>query len=131
MRKIKMLSRCLAPTIMMIFGLGIIFAAPVKAEYCSNITRSITGYNIFGNLVMKETLHASGYSTALTGQVTAKWLTTDRCYFPNDIQQEITWTEKVSNGEYAWGSFKVVVGINSPWGVVNLSQKTYSMNILF
>lgn len=131
MKKIVKIGKYIFSITLVVFGLGIMLASPVRAEYCSNITRSVTGYNMFGSLVMKETLHASGYSTALSGDVTAKWLSTDRCYLPNDIQNEVTWTEAIYHGEYAWGSFKVVVGINSPWGVVTLSQKTYSMKILF
>lgn len=113
------------------FCLNVIFSGLIKAEYCENITKSKLGYNIFGNVVMIETLHASGYSSALTGQVTSKWLTTDRCYFPNNIIEERTWVSSVSNGQYANGSFKVVLGVNSPWGIVNLSQKTYYLSILF
>ena len=110
---------------------GVLLTSPVRAEYCSNITKSIRGYSVVGLEVMKETLHASGYSTALSGNVTAKWWTTDKCYFPNNIINEITWTEKVPNGEYACGSFKLIVGINSPWGIVSLKQNTYTLKILF
>ena len=112
-------------------GISVFFPSSVRAEYCSNITKSKVGYSLVGLEVLRQTLHASGYSTATSGCVTAKWWTTDRCYFPNSIQNERTWTEKIPNGEYACGSFGLIVGINSPWGVVSLKQNTYYLKILF
>lgn len=86
---------------------------------------------MYGGTVVTETLHASGYQTASTGSVTDVWLTTDRCYFLNEVCDEKTWTAKHPFGEYAKGSFKHKVGIPSPWGTIGTSGTTYTLSILF
>lgn len=103
----------------------------VNAAYYGNVTNTWRGYSLFGINVVTETLHASGYSTSSSGSVTDVWLTTDRCYIFNEVADEKTWTAKCPYGEYAKGSFKVKVGVPSPWGTVGTSGTTYTLTILF
>ncbi|WRP06305.1 hypothetical protein U9J35_21025 [Rossellomorea aquimaris] len=102
-----------------------------EAAFYSNRTTSINGYSLAGILVVKETLHADGYSYSSSGDVTDVWLTTDKCWFPNNIESEKTWKAAHPYGEYAKGSFKNIVGVPSPWGAVGISQSTQYMSILF
>lgn len=103
----------------------------IYAAYYNNRTKSTNIQNMYGGTVVTETLHASGYQTASTGSVTDVWLTTDRCYFLNEVCDEKTWTAKHPFGEYAKGSFKHKVGIPSPWGTIGTSGTTYTLSILF
>lgn len=130
MKKIKILGRSLVLTTLLILGVGVFLASPVSAGYCS-LQKSALGYSTAGVLVLKETLHATGYSYSQSGYVSSMWLTTDRCWWPNVVSGETTWKGPAYNGEYAYGSFKVSTGINSPWGVVSLFQKTHVLRLYF
>lgn len=125
----RMLKLCLslALTVGMVSGIGI----SAKAAFYANRTSTISGYSLVGILVVQETLHADGYSTVGSGQVTDLYLTTDRCWFPNNIANERTWKAAYPTGEYAKGSFNNVIGIPSPWGAVGLGTTTQVMSILF
>ena len=102
-----------------------------KAAYYDDETLTWRGYSAVGLNVVTETLHASGYSTSSSGNVTDVWLTTDRCYICNEISNESTWTAKHPVGEYAKGSFKVKIGVPSPWGTIGTSGTTKTLSILF
>lgn len=101
------------------------------AAYYENLTVSMKGYSLVGLNVVTETLHASGYSTDTSGDVTDVWLTTDRCYVLNEVTDEKTWTAAHPVGEYAKGSFKVKIGVPTPWGTVGTSGTTHTLTILF
>lgn len=92
---------------------------------------SMEGKSLVGLVVVKETLHASGYTYETWGEVTDVWLTTDRCYILNEITDEKTWTAKHPCGEYAKGSFKAKIGVPTPWGTVGTSGSTHTLSILF
>lgn len=130
MRKMKKIGRSFISITLVVFGLGILLASPVRAEYCS-LQKSALGYSPTGILVLKETLHATGYSYSQSGQVGALWLTTDKCWWPNIVSEEKTWVGPAYNGEYAYGQFKVSAGINSPWGVVSIFRKTHVLRLYF
>ncbi len=103
----------------------------VNAAYIADEKVTWKAYSLVGLNVVTETLHASGYSTSLSGDVTEVWLTTDRCYIFNEVADEKTWTAKHPYGEYAKGSFKVKVGVPSPWGTIGTSGTTHTLSILF
>lgn len=103
----------------------------VSAAYYKDYRNTWKGYSAVGLNVVTETLHASGYSTSTSGSVTDVWLTTDRCYIFNEVADEKTWTSKHPCGEYARGSFKVKIGIPSPWGTIGTSGTTHTLSILF
>lgn len=130
MKKLKTNGRSFLIASLLILGVGVFMASPVSAQYCS-LQKSALGYSTVGVLVLKETLHATGYSYSQSGYVSAMWLTTDRCWWPNIVSEERTWKGPAYNGEYAYGSFKVSTGINSPWGVVSLFQKTHVLRLYF
>lgn len=102
----------------------------VSAKYLS-VATSWKGYNFAGITVIKETLHACGYYGEQGGKVTDKYLTTDKCFFPNQITDEKTWVEKTKSGNTAKGSFKTKVGIPSPWGVIGTSGTTHVLGLFF
>lgn len=102
-----------------------------NAAYYDNYKLSWKGYSAVGLNVVTETLHASGYSYSSSGSVTDVWLTTDRCYIFNEVTDEKTWTSKHPNGEYAKVSFKVKIGVPSPWGTIGTSGTTRTLSILF
>lgn len=130
MKRIQNYGRSFVIATLLIFGMGVFLASPISAQYCS-LQKSAMGYSSVGVLVLKETLHATGYSYSQSGYVSSMWLTTDRCWWPNVVSEERTWTAPAYNGEYAYGSFKVSAGINSPWGVVSLFQKTHVLRLYF
>lgn len=101
------------------------------SAYYASLSTTWKGYSAAGLNVVTETLHATGDRTSTTGEVYDVWLTTDRCYILNEVFNEITWTAKHPLGEYAKGSFKVKVGIPTPWGTVGTSGTTYTLSILF
>lgn len=107
------------------------FGTPAKAAFYSDVTTSVQGYSVVGILVVQETLHADGYSSSSYGEVTDLWLTTDRCWFPNNVENERTWKAYYPTGQYAKGSFNNVIGVPSPWGAVGLGSSTQYMSILF
>ncbi len=113
--------------------LGLVFgqAISAKAAFYEDQKVWIEGYCTLNILVLKETLHADGYSTTTSGDVTDLWLTTDVCIFPNNVENERTWTAYHPNGEYAKGSFNNKIGIPSPWGAVGVSTSTEYLSILF
>lgn len=125
MKSKKIVSLILAVTMIMASVIS------VHAKYYSNLTVSWNGYSLVGLNVVKETLHASGYSYSSSGKVTDVWLTTDRCYITNEVTDEMTWTATHPVGEYARGSFKVKIGIPSPWGTIGTSGTTHTLSILF
>ena len=119
-------------TILIVLGIFLsVSVSSASATYYSDVQVTAKGYSLAGILVIQETLHADGTSTATTGNVTDVWLTTDRCWFPNNIINEKTWTAYHPNGEYAKGSFKNAIGIPSPWGAIGMSQSTQYLSILF
>jgi len=102
----------------------------VQAAYMSDRQAGMNGYSLVGINVFNFTLHASGYSYTNSGSVTAKW-TTSWSIFPNNIQNETTWTEAFPRGMYAYGSFKNVIGVPSPWGAVGIGHNTQYLKITF
>lgn len=80
---------------------------------------SIDGYSLVGLHVLNVTLHASGYSEARSGSVSNVYFT-DWAWWPNTISNHATWVSHIPFGQRANGSVLIGVGINSPWGAVNL-----------
>lgn len=103
-------------------------AQPVSAGYV-NATRYINGYSLAGLHVLNVTFHASGYSNPTSGSVTNMYFT-DWAWFPNTISDRKTWTSSIPYGQRANGSVLIGVGVNSPWGAVNLfgGQKYLSID---
>lgn len=117
-------------TALLVFGSVLATSVPTSAVYYSDRTTTINGYSLLDIKVLSVTLHASGYSNASSGDVTDVWMTS-WCIFPNNIENEKTWTAKHPYGEYAKGSFKNVVGIPSPWGALGFGSNTQYMSMLF
>ena len=86
---------------------------------------------IWGFEVVRVTLHASGYIESSYGRVTNHWMTVDKCYMPNYIEGEKTWVTEFYNGERAYGSYKLKMGVPSPWGVIGNSGTTHTMYLSF
>lgn len=61
MREKKKIGRNILSITLLFLGLSIFLAVPVRAQYCS-LQKSALGYSQAGVLVLKETLHATGYS---------------------------------------------------------------------
>jgi hypothetical protein len=89
MKKLKTNGRSFLIASLLILGVGVFMASPVSAQYCS-LQKSALGYSTVGVLVLKETLHATGYSYSQSGYLSAMWLTTDRCWWPNIVSEERT-----------------------------------------
>lgn len=55
---------------------------------------------------------------------------TDWAWFPNTISDRKTWISSIPYGQRANGSVLIGVGVNSPWGAVNLfgGQKYLSID---
>lgn len=102
----------------------------MDAAYYSDRRSSINGHSLVGIHVLNFTLHASGYSYAKSGRVTSKW-TTSWAIFPNNIQNEAAWVQPFPRGQYAYGSFRNVIGVPSPWGAIGLGHSTHYTYIVF
>ncbi|MDT8717161.1 hypothetical protein IAI10_10885 [Clostridium sp. 19966] len=127
MRKFRILT-----SLVLTFGIIIGQAVTANADgFYADQQATVQGYSAVGILVLQETLHADGYSYSNSGRVTDLWLTTDRCIFPNNVENEKTWKASYPTGQYAKGSFNNKIGIPSPWGAVGLGTSTQYMSILF
>lgn len=96
----------------------VLFNGTAKAGYKEkSITR--TWNSAVGIKVVSVTFNASGYSYSKSGSVSNMYFN-DWAIFPNTLSDRKTWTSSIPYGKRANGSILVGVGINSPWGAVNL-----------
>lgn len=104
------------------------FSSQVHAGYVSK-SSSLNGYSLLGLNVLNVTFNTSGYSDASSGSVSNMYFT-DWAWFPNTISNRSTWKSSIPYGQGASGTVQIGVGINSPWGAVNLwgGQDYFSLN---
>lgn len=91
----------------------------VEARYLEKSTTR-TWHSLIGLKVVSVTFNASGYSYSKSGSVSDMYFT-DWAIFPNTLSDRKTWSSEIPYGRRANGTILVGVGINSPWGGVNLS----------
>lgn len=116
-------------TLVMLTGMIILlFTGKVNAGYISQSTGT-NGYSLVGLNVLNVTFHASGYSYTNSGSVSNMYFT-DWAWWPNTISNRSTWKSHIPYGQRANGSVLIGVGVNSPWGAVNLwgGQHYYSLD---
>lgn len=93
-------------------------------------SQTLIGKSLVGLKVVQVDFYAEGYSYTNSGKVTDKWF--DTWYiFPNTVSAVSTWTASHPRGEYARGSVRIGVGINSKYGVIGLAGGTKTFSILF
>lgn len=115
MKKLKKHIIKLVLALFLVSGLGVL---PIEAGFLTK-SSELNGYSLVGLHVVNVTFHASGYSTANTGSVTNMYFT-DWAWFPNTISSHVTWKSSIPKGQKANGTVRIGVGVNSPWGAVNL-----------
>lgn len=94
------------------------FLSQVHADYVSKHS-TLDGYSLVGLNVLNVTFNASGYSDTYSGSVSNMYFT-DWAWFPNTISNRSTWKSSIPYGQRANGTVHIGVGVNSPWGAVNL-----------
>lgn len=94
------------------------FLSQVHADYVSKYS-TLDGYSLVGLNVLNVTFNASGYSDTYSGSVSNMYFT-DWAWFPNTISNRSTWKSSIPYGQRANGTVHIGVGVNSPWGAVNL-----------
>lgn len=94
------------------------FLSQVHADYVSK-SSSLDGYSLVGLNVLNVTFNASGYSDTYSGSVSNMYFT-NWAWFPNTISNRSTWKSSIPYGQRANGTVHIGVGVNSPWGAVNL-----------
>lgn len=104
------------------------FLSQVHADYVSQ-SSSLDGYSLVGLNVLNVTFNASGYSDTYSGSVSNMYFT-DWAWFPNTISNRSTWTSSIPYGQRANGTVYIGVGVNSPWGAVNIwgGQNYFSLD---
>lgn len=90
----------------------------------------LEGYSLVGLNVLNVTFHASGYSYSYSGSVSNMYFT-DWAWFPNTISNRSTWKSSIPYGQRANGTVQMGVGVNSPWGAVNLWGGQYYFSLDF
>lgn len=104
------------------------FLSQVHADYVSKYS-TLDGYSLVGLNVLNVTFNASGYSDTYSGSVSNMYFT-DWAWFPNMISNRSTWKSSIPYGQRANGTVHIGVGVNSPWGAVNLwgGQNYFSLD---
>ena len=105
------------------------FSSQVYAGYVSK-SSYLEGYSLVGLNVLNVTFHASGYSYSYSGSVSNMYFT-DWAWFPNTISNRSTWKSSIPYGQRANGTVQIGVGVNSPWGAVNLWGGQYYFSLDF
>ena len=105
------------------------FSSQVHADYVSK-SSSLDGYSLAGLNVLNVTFNASGYSNTYSGSVSNMYFT-DWAWFPNTISNRSTWKSSIPYGQRANGTVHIGVGVNSPWGAVNLWGGQYYFSLDF